>query len=309
MAVRKPLNLDDEDLTDAGDLSGRAPDEPTSMFCFLERIRLSEKMRMVIDKSPLTAIASSTSSYEQVWEIDAAIASFLQDTPHSLPLETKGWSALCHPHSDYLKNIITVQRYLLNSLLHGQRCRLHLPYLIRSAAEASYGVSRKVALESARFIIDAEVRLTASSQIASSARVMLGSVLFSYFAAVAVLALNLCLATGEEIQVKRHEFEQAWQVLEQARGKMTMIEEGMQILEVTMRKHGVWPSTETGTCQRPAETQPQNTENFDHGLVSSINSTLQQDYVSFPPDLEGHIRQLDGMDWDVLRWVVDVPFL
>ncbi|KAM0546938.1 hypothetical protein ACHAPJ_010598 [Fusarium lateritium] len=298
MAVRQPLNLNDEDLTDASDLSGRAPGEPTSMLCFLERIKLAEKMRIAIDKNPLTAIASS-SGYQQALEIDAAIASFLQNMPHSLLLETKDWTAPFDHRPSYMAKI-AVQRHSLHSLLHGQRCRLHLPYLIRSAVEPSYGHSRRVALESARSIIDAEVRLKACNHGTSSARSMMGSFLFSYFCAVAVLALDLCLAMPEEVKLKQHEFEQAWWTLEETRGRVSMIAEGMQILEVTMRKHRVWPLVET---------QQHNAEIGGHGLVASPDPSIQQGYVPFPPDLESNVRQLDDMDWDVLRWVVDVPFL
>ncbi|KAF4960422.1 hypothetical protein FSARC_10482 [Fusarium sarcochroum] len=298
MAVRKPLNLDDEDLTDASESSGQAPGEPTTMFCFLERIRLSEKMRVAIDNNPLAAISSSA-SYQQALDIDAAIASILQDMPHSLLLGTKDWSAPFDTRSCYSVKI-ALQRHSLHSLLHGQRCRLHLPYLIRSAAEPSYGHSRRVALESARSIIDAEVRLKACRHGTSSARLMLGGVLFSYFCAVAVLALDLCLTMQEEIKAKQHEFEQAWRILEEARGKVSMIAEGMQILEVTMRKHDVWPL---------AETQQHDAEIVGYGPMASPNPAIQQDYVPFAADPEGHVPQLDDMDWDVLRWVMDVPFL
>ncbi|KAJ4243862.1 hypothetical protein NW762_014743 [Fusarium torreyae] len=298
MAVKQPLNLDDEDLTDANDLSGRAPGEPTSMLCFLERIKLAEKMRIAIDKNPLTAIASS-SGYQQALEIDAAISSFLQDLPHYALPETKDQTAPFDPRSSHMVKT-SVQRHSLHSLLHGQRCRLHLPYLVRSAVEPSYGYSRRVALESARSIIDAEASLKAYSHDMSSARTMLGSVLFSYFCAVAVLALDMCLAMQDEVKVKKHEFEQAWCILEEARVRVSMIAEGMQILEATMRKHEVWPL---------AETQQHHAKISGCGPTANPNPAIQQGFVPFPPDLEGHVRQLDDMDWDVLRWVVDVPFL
>ncbi|KAG7404399.1 putative transcription factor lepB [Fusarium oxysporum f. sp. rapae] len=302
MAVRKPLNIEDEDLTHTSHLSSPPPGEPTCMFFFLERIRLAEKMRMVIDKNPLTAIES----YEQVLELDSAIASILQDTSRSLLL--KDGSVPSHPRSYDLGNI-TVQCHLLRSLLNGQRCRLHLPYLIRSAAEASYGHSRRIAVDSARCIIDAEVRLQACNHRASSKPFMLGSVLFSYFSAVAALALNLCLATQPEIKVKQQEFAQAWQVLEKARGKVSMIEEGMQILEVTMRRHDVWPLMEAGLHQTPVETQQRHIEIYGHSAMASPTPTIQQDHVPFPLEQDGHIRQSDGMDWDILQWVMDMPFL
>jgi hypothetical protein len=302
MAVRKPLNIDDEDLTDASDLSGRASGEQTSIFCFLERIRLAEKMREVLDKNSLTAITLSTPSYEQVLEVDAIIASFLQDAPHSPLLETEGGNL---PHS---KSIV-VQRHSLYLFLHGQRCRLHLPYLVRSAAEVSYDYSRIVALESACFIIGAETKLRACYS-ASPARFMLGGVLFSYFSAVAVLALDLCLTKQEEINVKQYEFKQAWRVLEEARSKVSIVEEGMQILEVMMRKHEVWPSIETGVCQRSATAQQQRSvEIYNHGPMAGVNPAIQQDYTSLPLDRESYIGQCDDTDWDILQWVIDMPFL
>ncbi|EWZ93990.1 hypothetical protein FOWG_06627 [Fusarium oxysporum f. sp. lycopersici MN25] len=270
MAVRKPLNLEDENLTDASELLGQGLTKPTSMFYFLERIRLAEKIKSAIDKSPLTGV----STYGQVLEVDAAIASTIQDTPQ--PLALKGGSGPSYSSSQNME-YIAGQCYSLHLLLHGQRCRLHLPYLIRGISETPYDQSREIALKSARFIIDGEVSLGKFSREASSSHFMLGGVFFSFFSAVAVLALDLCLAEPEEIKVKQQEFEQAWRILGEVPDKVSMIEEGMHILEVTMRKHHVWPLTETGLYPGSAETQQPHTEIRGHVPTADPSSTLQQD--------------------------------
>ncbi|KAM0437898.1 hypothetical protein ACHAPT_002263 [Fusarium lateritium] len=314
MAVRRPLNLGDEGMSEESGVPPALPlDQPTSMSYFLERLRLAETMRAVIDRNPLMASDTSTLSYSHVLEVDSAIAGFLQETSQLSPLEAGDGSVSPRLRQDHFQNI-AVQQYSLYFLGHGQRCRLHLPYLARSAVEPAYEHSRRVALQSARLMTDAEIKLKAGNQTISSAQFRLGSVLLGCFSAVAVLALDLCLASHEEVPSKQQEVKQAWTVLDNAQAQLPITRGGIQMLEAMMRKHNVWFGAEaSSSSQRLPTAQPHHdAEKAGQGNGEDMPSpelNMHGEHAALPMDLDGLDFQSDEVDWDNLRWILDMPFL
>ncbi|KAM5347760.1 hypothetical protein ACJ41O_007584 [Fusarium nematophilum] len=296
MAVRKPLNLDDEDIADERDLVARPMDHPTSMSYFLQRLRFAEKMKAIIDRAPLVGFDSSCIPYGQVLEMDAIIANFLRETPRFFSMDGNESGMPSYPPGVRPQNI-AVQRHLLISLVHGQRCRLHLHYFARSAAEPAYEHSRRVALESARLIVDAEAKSRTAENGLAPAQFRLGTVLAGYFSAAAILVMDLCLATREdEVAIKQQQVRRIWCVLQETAAQASVIRGGVRVMEAMMKKHNVWFSAESDSSQHYAGSPGQ-------GPMENA-APLESEPVENPMDVE-----LDGIDWDGLSWVVDMAFL
>jgi hypothetical protein len=77
MAVKKPLNLNDEEIADEGVLLAQPVGQPTCMSYFLIRLRLVETMRALIDRAPLSGFDPYEVSYNHILQIDATISRFL----------------------------------------------------------------------------------------------------------------------------------------------------------------------------------------------------------------------------------------
>ncbi|KAL2259473.1 hypothetical protein VTK26DRAFT_6842 [Humicola hyalothermophila] len=122
MVVNKPRNIDDADLLDNGLGPGLPMSQPTEMSYFLQRIRLAEILRTIIDHNPM-AVAGSGGVGAHAAAIDAELDRMIHDMPSFFNLDSYPPS----PDSD--TSSVFGQAYLLNSMIHTQRCKLHLAYL------------------------------------------------------------------------------------------------------------------------------------------------------------------------------------
>lgn len=73
MVVRKPLNVNDDDLRDGEDVVDQPLDQPTCMSYALQRLRIAELSRNFTDRLPLTVSNPDAVSYDLIMELDAEI--------------------------------------------------------------------------------------------------------------------------------------------------------------------------------------------------------------------------------------------
>ncbi|KAG9496997.1 hypothetical protein J7337_011786 [Fusarium musae] len=105
------------------------------MSYFLQRVRLAEVLRNFTDRVPLTNSSNpDVHSYDLVLEVDAAIEQFIQDLPPFLKFNTGDLQQLPATEAHKSPGLI-IQRHVMSVFVHGQRCKLHLPYLARGAVE------------------------------------------------------------------------------------------------------------------------------------------------------------------------------
>ena len=155
MAVHKPLHLNDDDLESGRFEQERPMSQPTSMSYFLQRLRLAEICRLSTDRGLTTPRKSESLDQSNVIYIDAE----LKQLSESLPLFFLLDSNKQHISEHSRNPTIIVQRYFINSLIHTQRCKLHLPYLVQGLIGPEYVYSRHSCLESARMIVQTELQL------------------------------------------------------------------------------------------------------------------------------------------------------
>ncbi|RSL93287.1 hypothetical protein CEP52_013332 [Fusarium oligoseptatum] len=247
MAVHKPQNIDDEDCIDGEEIVGRPMDQPTCMSYFLERIRFAEIFRASLENAQFAALSPDTISFQLVQELEARMSRFWDDAP----------AFLCF---NYVMNRtaskITIQGYILNLFVHGQRCRAHLPYLARGQAGPAYATSRAACVESARLIIRMEMRMEEEEHDFASTRLRMSIVLHHIFLAFLVLLLDVCLDTNGPRQIsKSPEAAVAWRILQDAKAQSQQASTLVEPLGRVMRKHEVlhnaeelenWPLADLG---------------------------------------------------------------
>ena len=94
-----------------------------------------------------------------------------------------------------------IQAYMLNSLLHTQRCKLHLTYLTSGGPfNPTCASSRDACLSSARELVRAETQLLASHHPFARAPLRSPAILYSVFVASIVLLMDACLNRPNELQ-------------------------------------------------------------------------------------------------------------
>lgn len=216
MVVNKPLNLNDDDLISGHSEQERPTSQHTTMSYFLQRLRLAEICRSSTDRGLLTPKFSESLNQSNVIYVDAELKQLSNSLPPFFLLDNEKRCI-----GEFAQNsTIIVQRYFINSLIHTQRCKLHLPYLVQGLIGPEYVYSRHSCLESARMIVLTELQLEQEDLPFVRTRFKHTGVLYGLFMANVVFLLDDCSRRGAgEGLPGRHcnEATQAMRILEQAK--------------------------------------------------------------------------------------------
>jgi hypothetical protein len=239
MIVRIPRNVDDKDL-DQSDLFERPLSQLTEMSYSLQRIRLAEISRAIVDRRPLAISSSKGPAYSDVLAVDAELVQFMKDVPSYFMIQVTGQDTL----SQNQKPGTVVQAYMLSSLTNVQRCRLHLPYLTSDLADSTYAFSRNACLETARTILQVEKWLQKEDNAFIIIRCKFSGTLYGVFLASIVLLIDFCVNRSQfksesQIEDRHQELAEAFSILEDAKGESPTAAELLDSLKETLQKHRI----------------------------------------------------------------------
>ncbi|KAH8432485.1 Zn(II)2Cys6 transcription factor [Aspergillus melleus] len=237
MAVNKPRNIDDEDLLPiltSTTITPRPMNHPTNISYNLQRIQLAEICRELTDSTPLTS--SGTVEYNQVLKVDRNIIGFIAQWPpffrldEQTPLPSPSANTNTRSRSSTKETKDpgkATQRYILNSIVPAQRCRLHLPYLTRASQDPNYAYSRTACLESARHILRTERLLATEDLPFVLMRKRHSGTLQCICMAIIVLLADICFSRdtvgeSEDYENRRAELADACRILDRAKSESPM---------------------------------------------------------------------------------------
>lgn len=319
MATNKPLNANDEDLVDGVEAVGKPINQPTSMSYSLQRIRLGELCREICDSIPFTEIGSEEAGYERMRDIDMK----LREMAHTLPpFFSLDFDSNELPETDQRRAPgIIIQRYIINSLLHAQRCRLHLPYLSRAATDPAYAYSRNAGMEAARMVIRTERQLATENLPFVLARLKFSGMLHCVCIAIIVLLMDLCRNKSPQSEGDRDsrvEIYKAFGILEEARGQSPFAEKILESFYAILRRHNVPISGSEGKpVTRPGNGSEQAAKQAINKSVSSKNTEITEgapdpSLPSFDDLWQAFDTNVDPsslVDWNTLFSELDSPFV
>ncbi|KAL7795926.1 hypothetical protein V8C37DRAFT_373937 [Trichoderma ceciliae] len=320
MAVNKPRNANDEDIIEGVEIPDRPATEATCISYFVQRIRLAEVCRALLDRTPLGTPASESVAYNDMLDVDAKINQFIQETPDFFSLNCPSLHDL--PVTDARRSpFITAQRYMLNLLLHRQLCKIHLPYLAQGTVDPAYAYSRDVCLRSARVVFELDHQLQRENLSFFNSRLRLAMVLHSVFLASIALVLNACLkGDSEENSEGEDEVAGAWKILHEAQGQFPPAAKLLELSIQTLRKYKIKHRALDLLQQQASGLSPYSNafpmtpESTNHGLrMSAIQQNISTETENVL--LEQHWQMLEGkmdlntIDWDKLFWGIDAPFI
>jgi hypothetical protein len=238
MVVKKPLNINDEDLIDGMSRIEQPLSQPTAMSYSLQRIRLSEISRSIVDRSPLIMAHAGGPSYDVVMDIDTELQLLINDIPPFFSMSIANLTETYRLDPSRASNIVH-QGYMFCSLLYAQRCKLHFPYFSRGCVDSAYASSREICLRSARLIIQTESQLE-NSGLCTATRYNFIGLLLGVFMASIVLLMDLCHNKSSPQQEKqRGEIADAFRILEEARHKSKTATKFLDSLMHVLHKHKV----------------------------------------------------------------------
>ncbi|KIW89032.1 uncharacterized protein Z519_10517 [Cladophialophora bantiana CBS 173.52] len=241
MRVNRPRNVDDDDLHQDTPPIDKPLSEPTSMSYYIQRIKLADICRSVVDVMPLSSLELGTVNYQDVVTLDRKFEAFFQELPSFFKVDEYHLRESEPVMRRYPQ--MQVQRYALGMIGHTRRCKLHQPFLIRRSVERHYDYSREISLKSARSVI----RMKGLLQLDEPGNFMAviarhTGVVYHIFMATIVLVMDLCFneaAAGEDDAARKAEVAEACKTLEDAKSQSRMAHEFLESLMDVLRKHKV----------------------------------------------------------------------
>lgn len=235
--VNLPRNIDDKGLIYGRSLVEEPLSKPTTMSYYIQRIKLADICRRVVDLMPLSGVSTSV-DYQQIIALDAKFQAFFDELPTFLKVDEKSRheteEIMCH--SPQLK----IQRYALGMIARTRRCKLHQPFLIRRSVESHYTYSRDISINSARCVIRLKRQVEKELDSVYVVNVKLHGVVYHVFMATIVLVMDLCFNRNEgNDDVRKSEVAEACTILEEAASQSCLAREFLQSLMDIMRKHKV----------------------------------------------------------------------
>jgi hypothetical protein len=195
MSVNKPQHLNDTDLLVDGPWPSQSASESTDMSYFLQRLRLAELSRKIVDHTNANS-QQQPAHHTNLLAIDVQFEQMINDIPIFLQMRSYQTITDCSGISS-----LFIQAYMLNSLMHTQRCKLHLTYLTSGGPSNPVCTSSCTAcLASARELVRAETQLLESHHPFARAPLRPLAILYSAFVASIVLLMVACLNRLGELQ-------------------------------------------------------------------------------------------------------------
>ncbi|KAM7211594.1 hypothetical protein V8F06_013011 [Rhypophila decipiens] len=215
MMVKKPRNVNDLNLAITSYHQDPPLSQPTEMSYSIQRVRLAEISRRVVDHNAMIAYGPGRSQQDaHILAMDAEIDRMLRDIPAFFHLEN-------YDHDlDEESTKTFIEAYLLNSLIHTVRCKLHLGYLSSGpdVNSQSHAFSRDACLGSARRLLRAEIQLMRTRHPFVETRLHLAGNLYGIFVASIVLLMDAYVTGSPLDETRRSEVNEALRIVENAKG-------------------------------------------------------------------------------------------
>ena len=211
----------------------------------LQRIRLAEISRHLVDRTPFIEAHAGGPSLDVVMDINAELQMHFNDLPSFFSMSKADLSETYQLDSSQAAKIVHMG-YMHRSLFYAQRCNLHLPNFSRGYVDSAYASSRGMCLQSARLIIQTETQLEKSGLCVEIRYKYLGLVT-GIFLATTVVLMDLCHNKSSLQQGKRgREVADAFRILEQARHESETASRFLDSMMHVLRKHKVSPPKPNG---------------------------------------------------------------
>ncbi|KAJ9604912.1 hypothetical protein H2200_010301 [Cladophialophora chaetospira] len=240
MITRKPLHINDEEVSDGMSRDGQPLSHPTTMSYTVQSIRLAEICRNAVDRSPLATAHTGGLSHDAVMDIDTEFQTLINDVPAFYPLSESVVMRNYHLTQSEAKDIV-FEGKILHFLLNLHRCKLHLPYLTRSFEDPAYSASREICIKHARLIMQSELWLD-KLDIEMATRFKLSALLIGVFMACVVLIMDLCVnPTSPHSDKQRDEVRKSFQIIEAVHDMSETAGNSVHSLLHLLRQHNVAP--------------------------------------------------------------------
>ncbi|BCR87787.1 fungal specific transcription factor domain-containing protein [Aspergillus chevalieri] len=235
MNVQKLANIDDI-IPDSKEKDYSLPTStPTKMSYSLERLKLAEVCREIVDATAYEHLRGREVSYDKVLELDRKLQQ-AYDFPAFFRLDAVSRQQYGPLYQD--RPSIAWQRCLLHQAYHSRLCRLHRQYLVRGARNPTYSYSHVVCLQSARKVLEMKRIMDEDGPTFMPPSSVVWSVMHHVFMAAVILLMDVCFNWDDILAEKRkEEVLDACRMLSKAQQSSSTVREGINAMMEVLQKH------------------------------------------------------------------------
>lgn len=233
MNVRRPLNIDDDSIEDETELPLSTP---TCMSYTLQRLKLAEVCREIVDAAAPHHLHGQKVPYEIVLDLDRK----LHQAYSELPIFFRFDQSSRHQFADLYRERpeIAWQRAFIQQGFHSRLCRLHRQYFVAGARDPRYSYSHVVSLQSARKVLEIKRIMDEEEPLFAPNSSFFWAVMHHVFMAAAILLIDVCFNWDDILANKRkEEVLDACRLLNRAQQCSSVAREGINAMMGILRKH------------------------------------------------------------------------
>ena len=226
MNVHYPSNTDDDLITSTG-VDDYPLSTPTSMSGFIQRLKLADLCRQIVDTMPSMFLDENEPDYESVLKMDQKLRNHLEDLPTFFQLDRLSIQEsqnVCRdrPH-------IRWQRLGVHFSLHVRLCRLHRAYHLLGSTDPKYAYSRGTCVRSAHTVLELRRSMDDLSSQDGIKPARFWVVMQHVFIAALTLATDVSFNPGApDADVRRTKVIAACRMLERSQEESSALVEGIQ---------------------------------------------------------------------------------
>ncbi|KAJ9647676.1 hypothetical protein H2204_000306 [Knufia peltigerae] len=227
MNVKYPSNTDDTLITPNAQEEGLSWSFPTEMSAFLQRIKLANLCREIVDALPSAFSDSQEPEYAIIMMLDNKLQQYLKELPIFFqldPMSIQQSQKVCEE-----RPYIAWQRLSIHFSLHARLCRLHRPYHLIGSTNPDYAYSRTTCLSSAHTILDLRRSMDDLIPLAGIRPARLWTVMQHVSMAALTLATDVSFnPDSADAEAQKAKVMAAYQTLEKSREESSALMQGIQ---------------------------------------------------------------------------------
>ncbi|KAL4942000.1 hypothetical protein BDV06DRAFT_235717 [Aspergillus oleicola] len=229
----KPANLDDAEV---GYLPSKPATTPTVMSYFLERLKLAETCRHIIDTLSYEQLSGKEVEYSNILELDRKMQQAREAAPDFFCLAPASRQRYTSLYQE--RPTLGWQRCLLQQAWYSRICRLHRPFFIRGARDPTYSYSYVTGLSAARKVLEIKRIMDEDEPRFETYSSSIWCVVHQVFMAVAMLVLDVCYNKDDLLDEKRREEAlDACRMLRKAQQSSALVKEGIDAMMGVLKQH------------------------------------------------------------------------
>jgi hypothetical protein len=227
MNVRIPANIDDEFLSASGETPGLPLSTPTVMSSFLQRLKLADLCRQIVDELPSPVDNYEKPNYSLVVDIDQRLRQYLDELPVFFkldPASIRQSEKICKE-----RPYIAWQRIMAHFSVHARICHLHRPYHLEGARNPQFHYSRNACTESAYKVLELRRLMDEQSENSAFRPERFWVIMQHVFMASLTLATDVSFnPDAPDAEARKENVMSAYRILERSKRGSSVLVEGLQ---------------------------------------------------------------------------------